>query len=254
MLLTDPEIEGEPFSATLGAPGTELPVVALGAEAAGRLRPGARARLAVRTVSERRRVTNVLAETGGGDEGRVVMAGGHLDSVPAGPGLNDNGSGAAALLEAAEALGPRRGGARLRLAFWAAEELGLYGSRHYVSRLSPGERRRLVGYVNLDMVGSPNPVLQVYGAGPRVEPALRRALGGRPQSTGLGGGSDHAPFQRAGIPVGGIFTGASQDGPGGRPRDPCYHRECDTIDNVDRTVLLRAARAAARALARLQAK
>jgi aminopeptidase S len=103
-------------------------------------------------------------------------------------------------------------------------------------------------------VGSPNAVLQVYGGDPRIERTLRRALGGRVPAGGLGGGSDHAPFRRAGIPVGGIFTGASEDGPGGRPRDPCYHRRCDTADNVDRGVLLRTARAAAEALAELQAK
>ena len=80
------------------------------------------------------------------------------------------------------------------------------------------------------------------GGARRIERTPRRALGERVPAEGLGGGSDHAPFRRAGIPVGGLFTGASEDGPGGRPRDPCYHRRCDTIDNVDRTVLLRMAR------------
>ena len=254
LLVTDPEIVDEPFSATLGAPGIGIPVLVLGADAADRLRPGARARLAVDTVSERRSATNVLAEAPGGGSSRVLMAGGHLDSVPAGPGMNDNGSGVAALLEMAEAVAGRSGGARVRLAFWAAEELGLYGSRHYVSSLSGAERRRIQGYLNLDMVGSPNAVPEVYGTGPGITAALRRALSGRTPSTGLGGGSDHAPFRRAGIPVGGLFTGASGDGPGDRPRDPCYHRRCDTIDNVDRRVLLRMARAAARALTELRAQ
>ncbi len=255
LLLTDPEIVDEPFSATLSAPGIGIPVLVLGADAADRLRPGTRARLAVDTVSQRRSATNVLAETpGGGRVGRVLMAGGHLDSVPAGPGMNDNGSGVAALLELAEALARGNGGARVRFAFWAAEELGLYGSRHYVSRLSGAERRRITGYVNLDMVGSPNAVPEVYGTGPQITAALRRALGGRAGATGLGGGSDHAPFRRAGIPVGGLFTGASENGPGDRPRDPCYHRRCDTIDNVDRRVLLRMTRAAAQALDRLRAQ
>ena len=252
VLLTDPDVQGEPFSATLGAPGIGLPMVVLGAEAARRLRPGARARIAVRTVSERRTSNNVLAESPAGTANRVLMAGGHLDSVAAGPGMNDNGSGVAALLEAAEALGAGTGGVRVRLGFWAAEELGLYGSRHYVNGLSASERRHIEGYVNLDMVGSPNAVPEVYGGAPRIERALRRAVGGRLPVEGLGGGSDHAPFKRAGIPVGGLFTGASEDGPGGRPRDPCYHRRCDTIDNVDRRVLLRMARAAAAALAALR--
>ena len=111
VLLTDPDMEGEPFSATLGRPGIGLPMVVLGAEAARRLRPGARARIAVRTVSERRTSNNVLAESPAGTANRVLMAGGHLDSVAAGPGVNDNGSGVAALLEAAEALGAGTGGA-----------------------------------------------------------------------------------------------------------------------------------------------
>jgi aminopeptidase Y len=252
LLITDPELEGEPFSATLGAPGIGLPVMVLGSGAARRLTPGTSARLAARTVSERRTTSNVLAESDGGPGDRVLMAGGHLDSVPAGPGLNDNGSGVAALLEVAEALGPRSTGARLRLAFWAAEELGLYGSRRYVGGLPASERRRIEAYVNLDMVGSPNARPEVYGRARRIERTLRRALGERVPAEGLGGGSDHAPFRRAGIPVGGLFTGASEDGPSGRPRDPCYHRRCDTVDNVDRTVLLRMARAAARALAELR--
>ncbi len=98
---------------------------------------------------------NVIAETPGGSGDRVVMAGGHLDSVPGGPGINDNGSGIAALIEAAEAIGPAPPGARVRLAFWGAEEVGLVGSRHYVRSLSRAERRRIAAYLNFDMVGSP---------------------------------------------------------------------------------------------------
>ena len=85
------------------------------------------------------------------------MAGGHLDSVPEGPGLNDNGSGVAAVLEMAEELGgrPLPDGTALRFGFWGAEEIGLVGSTDYVDGLSRAERRRITAYVNLDMVGSP---------------------------------------------------------------------------------------------------
>ena len=251
MLLVDPAGDAEPLRGTLGAPGVRIPALVLGAEAAGRLAAGQGARLAVDAVAERRLTHNVIADGPAGG-GRVLMAGGHLDSVLAGPGLNDNGSGVAALLELAEALGARPGGTAVRLGFWAAEELGLYGSRHYVRGLSAAERRRHLGYVNLDMVGSPNAVLEVYDGAHRIERALQRALPEPAPLEGLDGGSDHAPFRRAGIPVGGLFTGASADGPGGRPRDPCYHRRCDTIDNVDRAVLLEAARAAAAGLASLR--
>jgi Iap family predicted aminopeptidase len=250
LLIVDRSID-EPLSATLGAPGIQIPVLFLGAETARRVGPGARARVAVDAISERRSTRNVIAETPGGSVGRVLMAGGHLDSVPAGPGINDNGSGVAALLEAAEALGERPPGTRVRLAFWGAEELGLIGSRRYVRSLPAAARRRIAGYLNLDMVGSPNAAPTVYAGDPAIARALRTALA-RPAGTDhVGGASDHAPFDRDGIPVGGLYTGASEPGANGEPRDPCYHRACDTLANVDRGVLLRMARAAAATLVEL---
>jgi aminopeptidase S len=148
----------------------------------------------------------------------------------------------------------------VRLGFWTAEELGLYGSRAYVRGLSAAERRRVRSYVNLDMVGSPNAVLETYGSGV-TEAALRRALDARgpaPAESSIGGASDHASFQRAGIEVGGVFTGASQrvgatearryGARAGRPADPCYHRACDTLANVDRPMLERVADATEEAI------
>jgi Iap family predicted aminopeptidase len=110
LLIVDGESD-EPPSATLGAPGIELPVLAVG-RAAGR-ELGPRVELEVDAVSERRRTVNVIAETTAGRGDRVVMSGGHFDSVPAGPGINDNGSGVAALLEVADAMGGRAPGARV---------------------------------------------------------------------------------------------------------------------------------------------
>jgi aminopeptidase Y len=203
----------------------------------------------VDAVSERRRTVNVIAETAAGGGDRVVMAGGHLDSVPAGPGINDNGSGTAALLEIADALGGRARGARIRLAFWGAEELGLIGSRRYVRRLTPEQRDAIAAYLNLDMVGSPEPAHGVYSdADPRIERLLRRLVGPDAEEENAGGNSDHAPFKRAGIPVGGLFTGA------GEPHDPCYHRACDDLDNIDMAVLVQMARAAGEATERLSAR
>ena len=138
-------------SGTLAAPGIRIPVVLVSGRA---MRGGAEVRFEVGAVSGRRLTHNVLAETPGGNRERVVMAGGHLDSVPGGPGINDNGSGVAALIEAAEAIGPDPPGARVRLAFWGAEELGLVGARRYIRSLTAGERRRIRAYLNLDMVGS----------------------------------------------------------------------------------------------------
>jgi Zn-dependent M28 family amino/carboxypeptidase len=256
-----------PVSGTLGAPGIRIPAVAVDAAAGAAL---ARARGAVRVrvdaVSERRAARNVIGELAGTAGDRVVMAGAHLDSVAAGPGLNDDGSGVATLLALAARLGAGpRPAATIRLGFWTAEELGLYGSRAYVAGLSAAERRRVRSYVNLDMVGSPNAVLETYGAG-ATEAALRRALddaGPAPTASSIGGASDHASFQRAGIEVGGVFTGASErvstdaaerfGARAGRPADPCYHRVCDTLANVDRPVMARVADAvevALRSLAR----
>jgi Peptidase family M28/PA domain len=237
-----------PVAGTLGAPGVRIPAVAVDAGAGAALaRADGDVRVRVDAVSERRTARDVLAELPGTSGDRVVMAGAHIDSVPAGPGINDDGSGTATLLALATRLGqgprPRD---TLRLGFWTAEELGLYGSRAYVRALSAAERRRIRSYVNLDMVGSPNAVLETYGSG-ATEAALRRALDARgptPNASSIGGASDHAAFQRAGIEVGGVFTGASGrvgaasaerfGATAGRPADPCYHRACDTLANVDR--------------------
>jgi hypothetical protein len=242
-------------SGTLAIPGIRIPVVLLSFRALGDAGDGSTASVTVDAKSSRGRADNVIAETPGGKGDAVVMAGGHLDSVRGGPGLNDNGSGTATLIEAAEAIGPDPPGAKVRVAFWAAEELGLYGSRHYVRSLDEAERRRIRAYVNLDMVGSPNPVPEVYTDGdPRVGALLRRAVGGRVGGIVAGQASDHASFQAAGIPVNGLYTGSTEAGPGGRPRDPCYHLACDTTRNVDRAMLLRMARATAEALKELSAQ
>ena len=138
----------------------------------------------------------MIAETPGGSGDRIVMAGGHLDSVAGGPGINDNGSGVATLIEAAEAIGPNPPGARVRLGFWAAEELGLLGSRRYVRSLDRRERERIRAYLNFDMVGSPNAVPELYGDGGRRPGEVLRDAAGRPARRGaVGGASDHAAFE-----------------------------------------------------------
>jgi hypothetical protein len=224
--------EERPVAATLASPGLRIPALALGSEAA----VGRRATVVVRAVSERRETASVIAETGPEDAPRVVMAGGHLDSVPAGPGLNDNGSGVAALLHIAERLADED--RPLRFGFWGAEEIGLVGSRRYVNGLSRDERRRIAAYVNLDMVGSPDSEPEVYDGARSIEEALRRHLPRGTDEVELGGNSDHASFERFGIPVGGIFTGL----------DDCYHQRCDTLRNVDLDVLEQSAAATEAAL------
>ena len=224
LLIVDPSRD-RPLPATLGSPGIRIPVLSLSVSAARRI-TGDEVDLRVDTVAERRTSRNVIAEPPGGTA--RVMSGGHLDSAPEGPGMNDNASGIAALLDVARRV------EGVSFGFWAAEELGLIGSRRYVRE----ERPELDAYVNLDMVGTPGARLQEYG-----DPRIRRALAAG-RRAGLGGGSDHASFDRAGIPAGGLFTG----------RDDCYHRRCDDLDNVDRAQVRRAARATARALRRLTSR
>ena len=201
---------------------------------------GRRATVRVQAESETRETTNVIAETGPADADRVVMAGGHHDSVPAGAGLNDNGSGTVALLTVAEHIDADRlpPGTALRLGFWGAEEIGLVGSRRYVNSLGAEQRRRIVAYMNLDMVGSPDAEPAVYDTGNRVEAMLRRHLPADAPQERLDGNSDHASFETYDIPTGGIFTGL----------DDCYHEACDTRRNVDRAVLAQSTQAAEAAL------
>lgn len=207
--------------------------------------------------------SNVIATSPGGDESSTVMVGAHLDSVPYGPGINDNGSGTATVLEIAQELAkleaePRN---RVRFAFWGGEELGLLGSKHYVSELDETEVADIAVYLNFDMVGSPNYVPFVYGS-PEVKRALEEFFDVRDLETAevdLAGRSDHGPFAAAGVPAGGIFSGDSTPktrdeaeafgGEAGVPYDSCYHRACDDRGNLSREALDRISDAATHATA-----
>ncbi|MGW0149592.1 M28 family metallopeptidase [Streptomyces sp. NPDC003333] len=207
---------------------------------------------------------NLIADWPGGDTGQVLMAGSHLDGVTAGPGINDNGSGSAAVLETALAVS--RAGYRptrhLRFAWWGAEELGLVGSRHYVSNLSSANRAKIKGYLNFDMIGSPNAGYFVYDDDPAIEKTFKDYFAGLGVPTEIetegDGRSDHAPFKSAGVPVGGLFTGAGRTktaaqaakwgGTSGQSFDRCYHSSCDTTSNIDDTALDRNSDALAHAV------
>ena len=192
--------------------------------------------------------------------------------MPEGPGINDNGSGSAAVLEAALRLAraPAQARGRVRFAFWGAEERGLVGSRHHVGALSEAERRDIAVYINLDMVGSPNFVRFVQGSAAVGDGAagIARANSSRIfASTALlsrsaaeaGIGTDDAAFSQKGIPTVGLYTGrrraevggrrpSSFGGAAGRPYDPCYHQACDTVENINREVLEENTRALVRVL------
>ncbi|MEV4440527.1 M28 family metallopeptidase [Streptomyces sp. NPDC049577] len=196
---------------------------------------------------------NLVADWPGGDPNHVVFAGAHLDSVSAGPGINDDGSGTAGVLEVALEVA-RQGykpGKHLRFGWWGAEELGMVGSRNYVSKLSAADRSKIDAYLNFDMIGSPNPGYFVYGYDQNLKALYENWFAGRNIGTEIDtegdGRSDHAPFQNAGIPVGGLFSGADYiktaaqaqkwGGTSGQAFDRCYHRSCDTSANIDDTAL-----------------
>ncbi|MEU0407243.1 M28 family metallopeptidase [Streptomyces griseorubiginosus] len=198
---------------------------------------------------------NLIADWPGGDTNQVIMSGSHLDSVTAGAGINDNGSGSAAVLETALAVS--RAGfhptKHLRFAWWGAEELGLVGSRYYVNSLSTANRSKISGYLNFDMIGSPNPGYFVYDDDPAIEKTFKEYYAGLGVPTEIetegDGRSDHAPFKNAGVPVGGLFSGADYTktaaqaakwgGTSGLAFDRCYHSSCDTTANINDTALNR---------------
>ncbi|MEU5656054.1 M28 family metallopeptidase [Streptomyces sp. NPDC047737] len=212
---------------------------------------------------------NLIADWPGGDPNQVLMAGSHLDSVSSGAGINDNGSGSAAVLETALAVS-RAGLApdkHLRFAWWGAEELGLVGSKYYVNNLATTERSKLSGYLNFDMIGSPNAGYFVYDDDPVIEQTFKDYFAGLSVPTEIetegDGRSDHAPFKSAGVPVGGLFTGASNTkssaqaqkwgGTAGQAFDRCYHSSCDTTANINDTALDRNSDAVAHAVWTLSA-
>jgi Zn-dependent M28 family amino/carboxypeptidase len=233
-------------------------------------------RVQVNAETGLRTTRNVLAERGG-DPARTIVIGAHLDSVREGPGMNDNASGSAAVLEAAlrltetaYGLGPR-----LRFAFWGAEEVGLVGSRHHVNSLSEEERRAIVLYINLDMVASPN-FGRFVQLGQETSDSLAAAaqrtlvsyfrgrnlpVEERVRTRQRGFGSDDASFAEKGIPTLGLYAGAGEakqevhtalfGGSTGQPFDPCFHRACDTIDNVNRGLLEEMSAALSHALGEL---
>ncbi|GAA0945134.1 M28 family peptidase [Nonomuraea longicatena] len=249
------------FEGTLQSP-QPIPVVAVGPAVGEQVAKLKRVRVATRVESEERITHNVIAQTRG--TGRVVMAGAHLDSVQAGPGINDNASGSAALLELALRAAKARPGLPLRFAWWGAEELGLLGSFHYVRGLGEEEKKNIKAYLNLDMIASPNPMYGIYdgddsdkvgyGPGPKGSAKVEKAFEDyftrkKLPYAGIdfGGRSDYGPFVLAGIASGGLFTGANSDkseeearrfgGTAGEPMDRCYHQACDDVRNISEKAL-----------------
>ncbi|WP_229117120.1 M20/M25/M40 family metallo-hydrolase [Enemella dayhoffiae] len=262
------------LNGTLGAPGNDYaPVTGItradGQALLAELAQGpVTMRFVLDKVVENRRTFNILAETRTGRADNVVMLGAHLDSVGDGPGINDNGSGSAAILETAVQLGKvNKVNNKVRFAWWGAEELGLLGSDHYVNNLvenNPAELKNIAGYLNFDMVGSPNHIIGVYDADqstyeapvevPEGSAALEKLFTDRFDQikqpwvdTEFSGRSDYDAFITNGIPASGLFTGADGKktadevakfgGTEGVLYDPNYHTPADNLGNINREAI-----------------
>jgi len=278
-LIVANNVDEEQSGATLGK-GTDVTIPVIGVSKADgarlRGRPG-ETRIALNAGVRIEKSSNVIAQTKTGSTADVVVVGGHLDSVPAGPGINDNGSGVAAVLETALQIGstpPVRNA--VRFGFWGGEEVGLVGSTDYIQSLDEAALKDIALYLNFDMIASPNPGYFTYDGdqsarlGPDESPprvpegsaGIERTLVSYLQTAGIEsrdfsfeGSSDYDGFTRAGIPGGGVFTGAMTKmteveaelwgGAANEPFDPNYHQKTDTLENIDRAALEINGRAAA---------
>jgi len=212
---------------------------------------------------------NVLAQTKTGSPHDVVMVGAHLDGPRGGPGINDNGSGVAAVLETALQLGPLPSvNNAVRFVFWGADQDGPNGAMDYVFGLDPERLDDIALYLDFVMLGSANagyftddgdqsgpPGAGIAAADvPEGSAGIERTLGSylylagkRPADMPLSTRTDYHPFMVAGVPIGGMTGGASQTkttvqarlwgGQAGVWFDPNYQSVRDTVANINREAL-----------------
>lgn len=264
--------DGDQMGGTLGEDTeVKVPVISVTKAAGAQLRGQQGAPVVIKLNAGIRveKTRNVIAQTATGSTTDIVMVGAHLDSVSEGPGINDNASGVAAVLETALQLGssPSIRNA-VRFGFWGAEEDGLLGSANYVESLDVDALKDVALYLNFDMLGSPNPGYFTLDGDQSTKPdagqgipripegaaGIERTLvayldgAGKPaEDSSFDGRSDYDPFTRSGVPAGGLFAGAGDKktrqqaevwgGEADEPFDPNYHQDTDTIENIDRTAL-----------------
>ncbi|OBK48545.1 M28 family peptidase [Mycobacterium sp. 1081908.1] len=272
IVVSAPNGQGAP--PTLFGPGyfkqLTVPVAVVGATGAAALaHDTAPVRLVLdaenRTISSR----NVLAQTETGSPHEAIVVGAHLDSPRDGPGINDDGTGVAAVLETALQLGPLAAvNNAVRFVFWGADEDGINGAMDYVFGMDRDQLNDIAMYLDFTMLGSPNagfftddgdqsgpPTPGIaFGDVPDGSAGIERTLGGylnlagkRPADMPLGTMTDYHPFMVAGVPVGGLTAGASQlkttvqarlwGGQAGVPFDPNFQSPRDTVDAVNREAL-----------------
>lgn len=269
MIVAD-NVEEKSMGGTLGEDAeVKIPVVSV-TKSDGRALRGKTGPATVKLDAQTSDITarNIVTQTTTGSARDVVMLGAHLDSVPEGPGINDDGSGVAAVLETALQLGNSPSVENgVRFGFWGAEEHGLIGSHKYVESLDSDALKDIALYLNFDMLGSPNAGYFTYDGDQSLPPDQRghpvvpegsagieriladylKSAGKTSQDTSFDGRSDYDGFTQAGIPAGGLFAGAEVKkspeqaklwgGEADAPFDPNYHKQGDTLDHIDRTAL-----------------
>jgi len=256
------------FSLNVQDAAVKIPVLSITFYLGNALTEQGSVRVAIKleTRIDRAVTTNIIADTPVGDPNSIIVVGSHLDSVTAGPGINDNGSGSSTNLELALQVSRCYDQLRhkIRFCWWGAEELGLLGSRFYVKELekTPEELKKIILNLNFDMLGSPNYIYAIYdgrNAAPPIrekcaliQAAFEDHLTNKPTpvpfvSTPFNGRSDYGPFIEVGIPAGGLFTGAEGiktvqearifGGIANAAYDVCYHQACDTTNNINKPAL-----------------
>ncbi|VUC24691.1 unnamed protein product [Clonostachys rosea] len=214
--------------------------------------------LEIATVIELVQSNNVIATSKYGSPDNILFLGAHSDSVAAGPGINDDGSGTIGILETAIQLAKYSTKAQVKFGWWTAEESGLLGSTYYVESLSDEELLKIRLYLNFDMIASPNYILGHYDGdgsefgetGPAGSAEAEHLFEEYYESNGLNhtatefnGRSDYGPFLDAGIPSGGLDAGADEvktqewvdqfGGTLGAILDPNYHSAEDDVANLN---------------------
>ena len=252
------------LSGTFGASGPYPPTAAVslsdGQALASQLTAGQNltATVDVYSLVENRTTYNVIATTKSGQSDHIVSLGAHTDSVVAGPGINDDGSGTIGILEVAKQLAKYTVNNAVRFCFWSAEEYGLLGSEYYVSQLNETEVARHRLYLNFDMIASPNYFQGIYDgdgsafniSGPPGSAEIEKLFeafydaNDEPHApTEFSGRSDYGPFLDVGVPSGGLFTGAEGiktaeeaeifGGEAGVAYDANYHGAGDNVTNLN---------------------
>jgi len=203
------------FYGTLGGE-AKIPVLALAGEQGKPLLQQTLDKVSLNVNARQRVVTgrNIIAHVQGVNQPSVIV-GGHYDSVQGAPGANDNASGTAVVLQMARELAGTPLAKQVWFVAFDGEEDGLRGSRAFVSTAQPKLLTNLKGMLNFDMVGV-NDNLRIGGTSSLM--ALAKATDNSNSTfSASSGGSDHAPFAAAGVPV--LFFHRGQDANYHTPND-----------------------------------